>query len=107
MPSRSGGFARLVPESKTRAAIGAAVAEVGPEEDGHLGWAQAKLAELGLQAVLGEVPADPDRLEEYVIEPELKVKEVHPAPMDKRSLLDSAKLPAAQPTPASRTSSGG
>ena len=37
MPSRSGGFARLVPESKTRAAIGAAVAEVGPEEDGHLG----------------------------------------------------------------------
>jgi hypothetical protein len=41
-----------------------------------------------------------------VIQPELKIKQVHPAPMDKRSLLEGAKLPATEPTPASRTSAG-
>jgi hypothetical protein len=40
-----------------------------------------------------------------VIQPDLDIKEVHTAPMDKRSLLDTAKLPAAQATPTSRTSS--
>jgi hypothetical protein len=41
-----------------------------------------------------------------VIQPGLNVKEVHAAPMDKRRLLDGAKLPSAQPTPTSRTSAG-
>jgi hypothetical protein len=99
-------LAQVLPEGKARAAIEAAVAEVGPQEDEHLGWAQAKLAQLCLQS-LTEAPApDPDRLDRCVIQPELKVKEVHPAPLDKRNLLDGAKLPSAQPTPASRTSSG-
>ena len=35
----------------------------------------------------------------------LKVKATHAAPMDKRNLLEGAKLPSAQPTPTSRTSS--
>ena len=41
-----------------------------------------------------------------VIQPGLKVKEVHAAPIDRRSLSDGAKLPSAQETPASRTSPG-
>lgn len=35
----------------------------------------------------------------------LKIKATHAAPMDKRNLLEGAKLPSAQPTPTSRTSS--
>jgi hypothetical protein len=35
-----------------------------------------------------------------------RIKEVHAAPIDKRSLAEGAKLPAAQKTPTSRTSSG-
>jgi rubrerythrin len=100
-----GQLAEQLANGKARKAIEAAVAEVGPQEDEHLGWAQAKLATLGLQAVMGQTtPPDPDRLDECVIEPELKIKQVHPAPIDKRNLLDGAKLPSAQPTPTSRTS---
>ena len=102
-----GQLAEQLPKGKVRAAIEAAVAEVEPQEDEHLGWAQTKLATLGLQAIVGQAPAPaPDRLDECVIQPELKIKQVHPAPMDKRSLLEGAKLPATEPTPASRTSTG-
>lgn len=101
-----GQLAEQLPSGKARKAIEAAVAEVGPQEDEHLGWAQAKLAALGLKAVMGESPPDPDRLDACVIRPGLAIKEVHAAPMDKRSLLDTAKLPPAQATPSSRTSPG-
>jgi rubrerythrin len=102
-----GQLAEQLPKGKARAAIEAAVAEVGPQQDEHLGWAQTKLATLGLQAILGQTPPPaPDRLDECVIQPELKVKQAHPAPIDKRNLLDGAKLPAAQETPTSRTSAG-
>jgi rubrerythrin len=101
-----GQLAEQLPSEKARKAIEAAVAEVGPQEDEHLGWAQAKLAALGLKAVMGESPPDPDRLDACVIRPGLAIKEVHAAPMDKRSLLDTAKLPPAQATPSSRTSPG-
>lgn len=66
--------------------------------------AETKLATLGLQAIVGQAPPDPDRLDACVVQPELKIEQVHAAPMDKRSLLETAQLPAAQPTPASRTS---
>jgi rubrerythrin len=100
-----GQLAEQLPTGKARAAIEAAVAEVGPEEDEHLEWAQTKLATLSLQAVMGQTsPPPPDRLDECVIQPELKVKQIHPAPMDRRSLLEPAKVPAAEPTPTSRTS---
>jgi len=96
-----------LPTGKTKTAIEAAVAEVEPQEDEHLEWAQTKLATLGLQAIMGQTsPPEPDRLDKCVIEPDLKIKQVHPAPMDKRNLLETAKLPAAEPTPASRTSTG-
>jgi rubrerythrin len=101
-----GQLAEQLPSGKARKAIEAAVAEVGPQEDEHLGWAQAKLAALGLKAVMGESPPDPDRLDACVIRPGLAIKEVHAAPIDKRSLLDTAKLPPAQATPSSRTSPG-
>ena len=101
-----GQLAEQLPSGKARKAIEAAVAEVGPQEDEHLGWAQAKLAGLGLKAIMGESPPDPDRLDACVIRPGLAIKEVHAAPMDKRSLLDTAKLPPAQETPSSRTSPG-
>jgi rubrerythrin len=101
-----GQLAEQLPSGKARKAIEAAVAEVGPQEDEHLGWAQAKLAALGLKAVMGESPPDPDRLDACVIRPGLAIKEVHAAPMDKRGLLDTAKLPPAQETPSSRTSPG-
>jgi rubrerythrin len=101
-----GQLAEQLPSGKARRAIEAAVAEVGPQEDEHLGWAQAKLAALGLKAIMGESPPDPDRLDACVIRPGLVIKEVHAAPMDKRSLLDTAKLPPAQETPTSRTSPG-
>jgi rubrerythrin len=101
-----GQLAEQLPSGKARKAIEAAVAEVGPQEDEHLGWAQAKLAALGLTAIMGESPPDPDRLDACVIRPGLAIKEVHAAPMDKRSLLDTAKLPPAQETPTSRTSPG-
>jgi rubrerythrin len=101
-----GQLAEQLPSGKARKAIEVAVAEVGPQEDEHLGWAQAKLAALGLTAIMAESPPDPDRLDACVIRPGLAIKEVHAAPMDKRSLLDTAKLPPAQETPASRTSPG-
>jgi rubrerythrin len=102
-----GQLADQLPNGKPRTAIEAAVAEVGPQEDEHLGWAQTKLAELGLKAIMGETPPpDPDRLDQCVIQPELKIKEIHAAPIDKRNLLDGAKLPPAQETPIARTSSG-
>ena len=102
-----GQLAEQLPNGKARKAIEAAVAEVGPQEDEHLGWAQAKLATLGLQAHMGELPSpDADRLDSCVIQPELKIKQVHPAPIDKRNLLDGAKLPPTQQTPTSRTSAG-
>jgi rubrerythrin len=101
-----GQLAEQLPDGKARKAIEAAVAEVGPQEDEHLGWAQAKLAELGLRAVLDQPPPDPERLGRVVIEPGLAVKEVHAAPIDKRSLDEGAKLPSSQPTPTSRTSPG-
>jgi hypothetical protein len=101
-----GQLAEQLPSGKARKAIEASVAEVGPQEDEHLGWAQAKLAALGLKAIMGESPPDPDRLDACVIRPGLAIKEVHAAPMDKRSLLDTAKLPPAQETPSSRTSPG-
>jgi rubrerythrin len=99
-----GRLAEQLPNGKTRKAIEAAVAEVGPQEDEHLGWAQAKLAELALLAITSAPPPDPDRLNRCVIQPDLAIKQVHAAPIDKRRLLDGAKLPASQPTPASRTS---
>jgi rubrerythrin len=96
-----------LPTGKTKTAIEAAVAEVEPQEDEHLEWAQTKLATLGLQAIMGQTsPPEPDRLDKCVIEPDLKIKQVHPVPMDKRNLLEMAKVPAAEPTPASRTSTG-
>jgi rubrerythrin len=101
-----GQLAEQLPSGKARKAIEVAVAEVGPQEDEHLGWAQVKLAALGLTAIMAESPPDPDRLDACVIRPGLAIKEVHAAPMDKRSLLDTAKLPPAQETPASRTSPG-
>jgi rubrerythrin len=101
-----GQLAEQLPNGKARKAIEAAVAEVGPQEDEHLGWAQAKLAELGLKALTQEPPPDPERLDRVVIEPDLRIKEIHAAPIDKRNLSDGAKLPSAQETPASRTSSG-
>jgi rubrerythrin len=101
-----GKLAEQLPNGKARKAIEAAVAEVEPQEDEHLGWAREKLASLSLQALLEAPPPDPKRLDRCVIQPELKVKEVHAAPMDKRSLSDGAKLPSAQETPASRTSPG-
>jgi rubrerythrin len=101
-----GKLADQLPNGKTKTAIEAAVAEVEPQEDEHLGWAQTKLAELGLRAITEEPPPDPRRLGRVVIEPDLKMKEVHAAPIDKRSLAEGAKLPAAQKTPTSRTSSG-
>jgi rubrerythrin len=100
-----GQLAEQLPNGKAKTAIEAAVAEVGPEEDEHLDWAQAKLAELGLRAVMDEVPPDPARLDRCVIQPEMKIKATHAAPIDKRNLLEGAKLPSAQPAPASRTSS--
>jgi rubrerythrin len=100
-----GQLAEALPNGKARTAIEAAVAEVGPQEDEHLQWAQAKLAELSLRAVMDAPPPDPERLDRCVIQPDLDIKGVHAAPMDKRSLLDTAKLPAAQATPTSRTSS--
>jgi len=100
-----GQLAEQLPNGKTKTAIEAAVAEVEPQEDEHLEWAQTKLAALGLRALMDEAPPDPERLDRCVIQPELKIKQVHAAPMDKRSLAEGAKLPAAQPTPTSRTSS--
>ena len=82
------------------------MAEVEPQEDEHLGWAQAKLAELSLKAITQEPPPDPERLGRIVIQPDLAIKQIHAAPIDKRSLSDGAKLPSAQETPASRTSAG-
>lgn len=99
-----GQLAEQLPNGKTKTAIEAAVAEVEPQEDEHLEWAQTKLAALGLRALMDEAPPDPERLDRCVIQPELKIKQVHAAPMDKRSLAEGAKLPAAQPTPTSRTS---
>jgi rubrerythrin len=95
-----------LPNGKARMAIEAAVAEVGPQEDEHLGWAQTKLATLGLQAIMDQPPPDPERLGRVVIEPDLAIKEIHAAPIDKRSLSDGAKLPPSvqQETPTSRTS---
>jgi hypothetical protein len=78
--------------------------EVGPEEDEHLGWAQTKLAELSLKAITQEPPPDPERLGRVVIQPDLAIKQIHAAPIDKRRLADGAKLPSARPTPTSRTS---
>jgi hypothetical protein len=102
-----GQLAERLPKGKTRSAIEAAVAEVGPQEDEHVQWAQAKLAELDLQAVMAKEAPDPARLDRCVIEPELAIKAVHAAPMDRRKLLDAAKLPSAEPTPASRTAVSG
>jgi rubrerythrin len=102
-----GQLAEQLPSGKARTAIEAAVAEVEPQEDEHLGWAQTKLAELGLKAIMGETPPpDPERLGRVVIEPDLAIKEIHAAPIDKRSLSEGAKLPSAQETPTSRTSPG-
>jgi rubrerythrin len=101
-----GRLAEQLPNGKARKAIEAAVAEVGPQEDEHLGWAQTKLAELDLKAIMDQPPPDPERLGRVVIEPDLAIKEVHAAPIDRRSLSDGAKLPSAQPTPTSRTSPG-
>ena len=98
-------YPRTRVNGKAKTAIEAAVAEVGPEEDEHLEWAQTKLAELALRAVMDEVPPDPARLDRCVIQPEMKIKAAHTAPMDERNLLDGAKLPSAQATPTSRTSS--
>jgi hypothetical protein len=56
----------------------AAVAEVGPEEDEHLGWAQTKLAELSLKAITQEPPPDPERLGRVVIQPDLAIKQITP-----------------------------
>jgi rubrerythrin len=100
-----GQLAEQLPNGKTKTAIEAAVAEVEPQEDEHLGWAQTKLATLGLQAIMGETsPPDPERLGRVVIEPDLAIKQIHAAPMDKHTLLEGAKLPATEPAPASRTS---
>jgi rubrerythrin len=99
-----GQLAEQLPNGKARKAIEAAVAEVGPQEDEHLAWAQTKLAQLNLQALLEEPPPDPARLDRCVIQPELKIKQIHAAPMDKRRLLDGAKVPSAQETPTSKTS---
>jgi hypothetical protein len=98
-----GQLAEQLPTGKARTAIEAAVAEVEPQEE-HLGWAQTKLAELSLKAILDQPPPDPERLGRVVIQPDLAIKQIHPAPMDKRSLAEGAKLPSAQPTPTSRTS---
>jgi rubrerythrin len=100
-----GQLAEQLPSGKARTAIEAAVAEVEPQEDEHLGWAQTKLTELGLQMLLEASPPDPERLGRIVIEPDLRLKEVHAAPIDKRSLSEGAKLPSTQETPTSRTSS--
>jgi hypothetical protein len=61
-------------------------------------------ADWELRSVMDASPPDPERLDRLVIQPGLQIKQVHAAPMDKRSLLDTAKLPAAQATPTSRTS---
>ncbi|HEV2930386.1 MAG TPA: hypothetical protein VGW74_17005, partial [Propionibacteriaceae bacterium] len=62
------------------------------------------LAELSLKAITQEPPPDPERLGRVVIQPDLTIKQIHAAPIDKRRLSDGAKLPSAQPTPTSRTS---
>ncbi len=74
-----GQLAEQLPNGKARKAIEAAVAEVGPQEDEHLGWAQAKLGELGLKAITEEPPPDPERLGRVVIQPDLRIKEIHAA----------------------------
>jgi rubrerythrin len=93
-----------LPKGKTRTALENAVSQVEPQEDEHLEWAASKLAALGLAALTSEAPPDPRRLERSVITPGVKVKQVHPAPVSLRSLLDAAKVPASEPAPASRTS---
>jgi rubrerythrin len=88
-----GQLAEQLPNGKTKTAIEAAVAEVGPEEDEHLGWAQTKLAELSLKAITQEPPPDPERLGRVVIQPDLTIKQIHAAPIDKRRLSDGRSCP--------------
>jgi len=53
-------LAQALPKGKARAAIEAAVAEVGPQEDEHLEWAQTELAELSMRAVMADPRPTPN-----------------------------------------------
>jgi hypothetical protein len=97
--------ARLA-QAKSEALLASAVVSGPVSEAEHLGWAQTKLAELDLKAIMDQPPPDPERLGRVVIEPDLAIKEIHAAPIDKRSLSDGAKVPSVQETPTSRTSPG-
>lgn len=94
---------RVVGERTTDPELRERYEEFGRETDRHRTILTGLIRDLG---------GDPDYVSPtarlaQANSPELKVKEVHPAPMDRRNLLETAKLPAAEPAPASRTSPGG
>jgi rubrerythrin len=96
-------LAQALPKGKVRTALEAAVAEVEPQEDEHLQWAADKLAAVCLEALTSAPLPERGRLTRCVIDPAAPMKAIHAAPVSPRSLLETARLPASQETPASRT----
>lgn len=95
-----------IEDEEVRSAIEAAVEEVGPEEDEHLGWAQQTLGEMALRMTLEGPAPSPDRWQMVWSGPEPPIEEVHPAPLQNGGLLKPAKQDPWTDTPTMRSMAG-
>jgi len=102
----SGGPAEQVDLSTLQAALSRAVAEVEPQEDEPLRWAQEKHAELSLRlGMMGPAPA-PERWQTRITNPYVPVEADHARPI-REMLLEHAADPQWQPSEIVRSMAAG
>jgi len=98
-------LAQRIDDPQLAQAIRTAVAEVEPEEDEHLRWANEQCAAMGLAFVLTGPAPLPERWQEFISAPQPPIEELHPAPVTD-GLLATAKQAFWQDTPAVRAVRG-
>ena len=80
MTAAKGGPSEQVDKDLLADALQEAVAEVGTEEDEHVGWAREKHAEMSLRmGMMGPAPS-PERWQERLTNPLQPIEEVHASP---------------------------
>lgn len=89
-------------DPEVRRTLTEAVAQVGPQEDEHLGWARSRLAEMRMSVMLAGPTPPPERWQSRLSGPIPPISEVHPAPI-KEGLLEGAAEPAWVPSVVSRS----
>lgn len=89
-------------EPEVQQALSEAVAQVGTQEDEHLGWARTRLAEMRMSVMLAGPAPSPERWQARLSGPIPPISEVHPAPI-KEGLLEGAAEPAWIPSVVSRS----